>query len=67
MILPMEKSLRKDELLHSVLVSLTRKGLESILQTIGMVRNLIYSIARVATRFLTSHGGPLVTRRFSWK
>ena len=45
MILPMEKSLRKDELLHSVLVSLTRKGLERILQLIGMVRNLEFIVS----------------------
>ena len=40
MILPMDKPLRKEELLPSVLVSSTNKVLERILETIGMVRNL---------------------------
>ena len=40
MILPMDKSLRKEELLHSVLVSSTKKVLERILETIGMVSKL---------------------------
>ena len=40
MILPMDKPLRKEELLPSVLVSSTKKVLERILETIGMVSKL---------------------------